>query len=149
MMRRLLMIPAMLCALVLASCAGTDFSKFGSNVGSLLTAATTTVVNPVSATNIYQVEQGHAATRELAVSWRRLCWSEPYAALMAKPATKFVCENRRTRLRAIEDADLKTESAIADAKNFVRDHPTLSATTVLSAAYSALKNFQKVTPVLN
>lgn len=141
-MKRYLLLPVLLITLVLPGCAGT-------NIGELFSAATTTITNPVSATNIYQVKNAYAATMELAVSYREFCYAKPYAALMADPAAKPVCQNRRKVIRAIQSAQPKAASAIRSAETFVRNNPTLNAASAISSAWSAVTAFRNAIPAAN
>lgn len=137
-MRRLFMLPLLIAAFTLSACGP------GTKLGDLLSIATSTVVNPVDATNIYQIKNGYAATLELAVQWREFCWAKSYAALMADPVAKPICTNRRARLRALQVAQPKAALSIDKAETFVRNNPTLNATVLVSAAWDAYKEFQAV-----
>jgi hypothetical protein len=129
MRNRFLIVPLLLFTLGLAGCAG--------------------ITNPVSGTNIYQAKTLYAGTLELVVKWRELCWSKPYAALMADPIARPVCENRRSRLRTIQSADDKAFAAITVAENFVTANPTLNAGTAVSAAWNAATAFSKAVPAVS
>lgn len=137
-MLRILMLPVML--LALAGCGP------GSKVGDLLSAATSTIINPVDAVDIYRVKNVYAASLQGAVDWRSYCWSKPYAALMADPVANVVCKNRRSTVRAIQAAQLRAASAIDSAQTFVANNPTLNAASVISAAWSAVTSFQAAVP---
>lgn len=126
-MKRLLILPLLL-VLALTGCAG--------------------IPNPVSGTNIYQVKTVYAGTLELVVKWRELCWSRPYAALMADPIARPICQDRRSRLRAIQSADTKAFAAITTAENFVTNNPTLNAGTAVSVAWDAVTIFQRAVPAV-
>lgn len=139
-MKRFLMIPALLLALAVSACGP------GSKVGDLISAATTTIVNPVDAVDIYRAKNVYAASLALAVEWRTYCWSKPYAVLMAAPVDKALCQNRRSRVRTIQLSQAKASSALIDAQTFVRDNPTLSATSVITAAWAAVTNFKNAVP---
>lgn len=138
-MKRLLII---ICAVTLSlgGCAGTK-------VGDLLQAATTTIANPVGTTDIYRVKNAYAAALELAVEYRRYCWSKPYAALMADPVSKPVCEKRRAVVRFAQVAQRNASGAVVAAENFVANNPTLNASTVVGAAWQAVTDFQKAVPL--
>jgi hypothetical protein len=58
-------------ALALGGCATLD------QVGKVASAVTKDFANPVSATDIYRAENVYAATLQLAVDYRRYCWSKP------------------------------------------------------------------------
>lgn len=141
-MRRFLMLPALALALFVSGCAGTK-------VGDFVSAVTTTITNPVSATNIYQVKNAYAAALQLAASWREYCYSKPYAVLMADAVGKTLCQNRRAIVRNIQSAQPKAAGAIRSAENFVRDNPTLNASTAIQAAWSAVTAFRNAVPAKN
>lgn len=138
-MNKLILVAAIVLALALPGCAGTK-------TGDLISAATTTITNPVKAVNVYQVKNAYAATLQLAVSWREYCYSKPYAALMTDPVAKPVCQSRRRVVRAVQSAQPKAASAIRTAENFVRNNPTLNATSVISAAWDAVAAFRSAVP---
>lgn len=139
-MKRILLIPFLL--LALTACADTG------KLGQLLTVTTTTITNPVSAIDIYRVKNAYAASLQLAVDYRKFCWSRPYVALLADPLSKPLCQSRRGAVRAIQLAQVKAHSALSDAEIFVLNNPTLNATNVISAAWTAVTNFQNAVPVV-
>ena len=138
-MTRFLIAPALAITLVLGGCAGTK-------VGDLISAATTTIVNPIDSVDIYRVKNTQAVTLELAVQWRRTCWSDSYANLMKNPATKLLCQSRRPTLRAMQGAYAKADLAITQAELFIRNNPTLNAATVLQAAWNAVSAYRNAIP---
>lgn len=138
-MKRILLLPVFLLSLALAGCAGT-------NVGDFLTAATSTVTNPVSAVDIYRVKNVYAASLQIMVKYREFCWSKPYAALMADPVAKPTCQNRRAAVRVMQTAQIDAHNAISAAETFVRNNPTLNAATAISAAWTAVTAFQNTLP---
>lgn len=139
-MKRFLLLPLLLLALTLAGCGA------GSKVGQLIDAATTSVTNPVDAVDIYRVKNVYAASLELTDKYRQFCWSKPYAALMADPVAKPVCQKRRSAVRAMQAAQIKARGAIDAAEAFVRNNPTLNAATAISAAWAAVTAFQNTMP---
>lgn len=138
-MKRFLIFPALLLSLALAGCAGTP-------AGNLLSAATTTITNPVTATDIYRLKQTYAATLQVAVDYRAHCYAKPYAALIADPVDKVLCQNRRAVVRAIQSAQLKAHSAVQSAQDFAVNNPTLDAATAITAAWDAVTAFQNAVP---
>lgn len=122
-------------ALSLGGCAGTP-------VGDAIRVATSTIANPVQEVNIYQVKTGYAAVLEVAASYRDYCWSKPFAALMADPIAKPVCEHRRSIMRAVDKADDRAFDAITRAETFIRTNPTINAVSVVRAAWAAVQDFQ-------
>lgn len=138
-MKRMLLLPAILLSLALAGCAGT-------NVGTFVKAATTTIVNPVDSVDIYRVKNVYAGTLELGKAWREYCWSKPYAALMADRIARPLCQNRRETLRRMQAHEPKAFRALITAENFVAANPTLNAASLIAAAWRAVTDFQKVVP---
>lgn len=128
-------------SLTLAGCGG--------NIGKVISAATTTVKNPVSTTDIYRAKNVYAASLELAVKYRQYCWGKPYRAILADSVAKPVCQHRRAVVRKIQSADAKAYSAITRADSFVRNNPTLNAATVISEAWDAVRAFQNAIPRVN
>lgn len=141
-MRRIFIAPVLALTLILPGCAGTK-------LGDLIQTATTTIVNPVDAVDIYQVKNVYAASLQAAVDWRAFCWSKPYTALMADPVAKPICEHRRPWLRAIQLAKAKASVAVVDATVFVRDNPTLDASKTIAAAWGAVTDFKNAIPAKN
>lgn len=113
-----------------------------------LTAVTTTIANPVGPTNIYQIKNAYAAGDALVINYRRYCWAAPYAAIMADPIAGPTCQNRRAVVRAAQSARAKASAAINAADKFVRANPTLSAASLLSAAWSAVSDYKAAVPVV-
>lgn len=111
-----------------------------------ITVATSSVANPITNTNIYQLKNGYAAALQLSVDWRNYCWSKPYAVLMADPVTKVACKSRRATVRTIQATKARAKQAIADAQNFVAQNPTVNAVAVVNAAWAALTSFQNAVP---
>lgn len=138
-MKRLLLLPLLLLAIGLAGCETIN------TAGKFFTAATTTINNPVRSVDLYRVKNVYAATLELAVKYRAFCWSKPYAVLMADPVAKPVCQRRRSVVRQMQAADNKATAAIRTAENFVRNNPTLNATSAIGAAWAAVTDFQNLT----
>lgn len=104
---------------------------------------TGTVRNPVAPVNIYQARVVYASTLEIANGYREYCWSKSYAVLMADPVGR-ICQRRRAIVRALQAADTKAYSALRTADSFVRNNPTLDATTVIREAIVAVRSFQDV-----
>ncbi len=139
-MKRILLVSIL--ALALAGCAQL------SQIGGFISTATTTITNPITSVDIYRVKNVYAATLQLVVDYRKYCWDRPYAILIADPIAKPVCQNRRAVIRTAQAAQLKAGSAVRSADNFVTNNPTLSAATVVSAAWAAVTDFQNAVPAL-
>lgn len=141
MMRTILsrLVIAAALALSLAGCAGTP-------AGDALRAVTATYTNPVGPVDIYRVKNTYAAALQIVVSYREYCWSKPYAALMADPVSKPICEHRRAIVRTAQSTRVKARAAITAAENFIASNPTLNAATAVAAAWQAVTDFQNSIP---
>lgn len=139
-MRRILLLPVLLFALTLSACGP------GSKLGNLIATVTTTITNPVTATDIYRLKAAYAATLQVAVDYRTHCYAKPYAQLIADPVDKVLCQSRRAVVRAIQSAQAKAASAVMSAQTFAVNNPTLDATTAISAAWDAVTAFQAAVP---
>ena len=120
----------------------------GTPAGDALRVATATVANPVDANDIYAAENAYAVALELAVEYRRYCWARPYKVLMADPIARPVCERRREVVRLIQRYRPAAGTALAEAKAFVAQNPTLSAAGVIGAAWTAIRQFQAAVPAV-
>lgn len=114
----------------------------------VLASCATSIPNPVTGVDIYRVKTVYAATLELAVKYREVCWSRSYAQLMATPGLAQACRNRREVVRRIQSADSKAVVAISAADRFVQQNPTLSSASVVSAAWIAVQAFQSAVPAV-
>ena len=115
-------------------------------LGQIVSTATTTITNPVNAVDIYRVKNVYAATLQAAEDWRVFCWAKPYAAILADPVAKPICQHRRPWLRAIQAAQVKASSAVTSATAFVQNYPTLDASTAIAAAWAAVNDFKNAVP---
>jgi hypothetical protein len=139
-MKRFLILCAV--ALTLGGCA--SLGSIGEHVLNLPAGAlTTTIKNPVAPVNIYQAKVVYASTLEIANGYREYCYSKPYAALMADPAGR-VCQKRRAIVTAMQAADDKAFAALKTADTFVKNNPTLDASSAIHAAIAAVTNFQSI-----
>lgn len=135
-MKRLLLIPLLLGSLSLGGCLQT--------VSDGIKAVTTTIANPVGGKNIYQAKLVYASALEIAVKYREYCWSKPYRVLMADPVAKPLCRSRRSNVVKLQAADTKAYASIRSAENFVRNNPTLNATSAIGAAWAAVTDYQSL-----
>lgn len=126
-------------ALSLAGCAGTP-------AGDALRAVTATYTNPVGPVDIYRVKNTYAAALQVAVAYREYCWSKPYAALIADPVSKGICEHRRAVVRTVQQTRVQAASAIRVADDFITNNPSGNAATYLGAAWKAVTDFQNSIP---
>lgn len=135
-MRRFLIVPALFAALFLGGCAGDSVFKGGSSIFG-------TITNPVGQNELAAVEGAYGVALTAAVSYRRFCYSAPLAQLPQQ-----VCGNRRAVIRRLQDLDNRAYAAIAAARNFVRNNPTISAVSLIGAARTAVTDFQNETAKL-
>jgi hypothetical protein len=142
-MRSLRIAAALMLVITLGGCA--TIGNIGEKVLNLPAGVlTTSVSNPVAPVNIYQAKTVYAATLELANGYRDYCYAKPFAVLMADPVAKPVCKSRRKIVLAMQAADDKAFAAIKTADNFVRNNPTLDATSAIRAAIAAVTEFQNI-----
>ncbi len=134
-MRRILI--ALALTLVVGGCA---------QLRDVVNVATTTIVNPIDSVDVYRAKNVYAATLQVAADWRALCWSKPYAALMADPVTKPLCQNRLSWLRQIQIAKDRASMAVHDATLFIEMNPTLNASAVIKAAWDQVTKFRNAIP---
>lgn len=116
------------------------------HLGDVAKLATASIENPISGVDIYRVKNTYAAALELAVEYRRYCWSAPYKTLMADPVGRPLCQSRRRVVRAIQAADTRANAAIGAAETFVASNPTISAVSVVGAAWDAVTAFRAAIP---
>lgn len=97
----------------------------------LLTAGCTTfsTPNPISATTVFELRAGYdAAFLVPAANYRRM----PLCEVAPAPCSE------RAIVEKLQQADLVAEVALDAAEDFVRNHPTLNASTVTSVAQAAV-----------
>lgn len=126
--------------LSLGGCAALD--PAGKSIFAGGTSLTASITSPIGPVDIYRVKTVYASALEIAVGYREYCWSKPYAVLMADPIAKPVCQSRRRNVRAMQAADIRADAAISTAENFIRNNPTVSAASAVSAAWAAVTDFQ-------
>jgi ElaB/YqjD/DUF883 family membrane-anchored ribosome-binding protein len=141
-MKRLLLLLPLLLTLPVAGCVTAG------QIGDLVTAATTTVDNPVGAVDLYRAKNTYAASLELVVRYRDECWKRPYAVLMADPIYAPVCKDRRAVVRQAQNLRHTAGAAIKAADNFIRDNPTLNAASAIAAAIKAVTDFKSAVPTV-
>ena len=123
--------------------ASLTLSACNTPLGNLVTG---TVTNPIRSVDIYRAKNLYAGTLQLVVDYRQFCWAKPYAALMADPVTKAVCQNRRAVVRAVQTQRPTVAKAIKFAEDFVANNPTVDATAVIATAYKAASDFRGLIP---
>lgn len=92
---------------------------------------------PVSEVNIYRVKNLYAAALQAVVEYREYCWARPYAALMADPIAKPICERRRAIVRAVQQRRPAVAAVIKSAE--------LGNSTV-AIAWQAVNDFSNLIP---
>lgn len=149
-MRFLRIAAVMLLTISLGGCAGFAEKVLNLPAGMLAT----TISNPVAPVNIYQAKTVYASTLELANGYRDYCYSKPFKVLMADPISNPVCKHRRSTVRSMQAADDKAAAAIQTADDFVKNNPTLDATSAIRGALAAVTEFQNLAtttakPIIN
>lgn len=130
-MRRILVLVTL--ALALAGCADSRSVLVG---GSSITA---TVNNPVGRNELAALENAYGLVLSAAVAYRRL----PLCRTGQVETFTNICARRAVVLQ-LQAYDRQARTALLTARRFVRNNPTLSALSVLSAARSAIDDFRNV-----
>lgn len=138
-MRKIILAVALSLGVSLGGCA---------QVQKVFEVATSSITNPISQTDIYRAKNVYGATLQLVIEYRDYCWSKPYAQLMADPIAKPVCANRRQVVRQVNAYGPNAGAAIRKAEAFVRDNPTINATTALTAMWDAVNAFKSSVPAI-
>lgn len=107
------------------------------------------IPNPVTNIDIYRVKNTYAATLQLAKDWRAYCYSKTYAAIMADPVAKPVCQHRRQTVRQIQKYQPLAGAAVRRADEFVKNNPTVNAAGAIGLAWDAVTDLQRVVPTVN
>lgn len=102
-------------------------------------ASCATVRNPVTQTDLATVEAGYGVALSLAVAYRHL----PLCRTGTTASLSNVCA-RRSVVVKLQQADRSVQTALSGARNFIKNNPTLSAGTFISAAQAALASFQAI-----
>lgn len=100
--------------------------------------------NPISLNQLGAIESGYGLALSTAVAYRSLplCKTGTISTIAA------ICAQRSIIVK-LQRADKTTQAAIAAANSFVLANPTLDATTLVSAAQSALAGFQAIEAAYN
>ncbi len=133
---------ALACALAVGVAGCGTLQNLSDKAAGVYTAVT-------SPRTIYDVKNAYAAADTLVINYRKYCWSQSYAAILADPIAKSVCQNRHSVVRAAQAARRQASSAIAKAQTFIAQNPTLNASAVISAAWDAVAAFKNNIPVVN
>ncbi len=128
---------ALVGALVLGGCAGGP-----TDIREIFKVVTSTYTNPAGPVDIFRVKSVYASALEALDSYRTYCWSKPYSVLMADPVAAPMCRNRRPIVRAAQAVEKKAFAAIVAAETFIVNNPRLSAATLVTAAWTAVTQFQ-------
>jgi hypothetical protein len=102
-------------------------------------SACATMNNPVSTTNLYDIESAYYAAEQVALVYMRL----PLCKTGTTTSLTNQCGRRSVKVK-IQNAARTAQVAIIAARNFVRNNPTINDLTLLTAAQTALTNFQSV-----
>lgn len=112
--------------LFLSGCA-TGFNPFGS------------IQNPINNNRLAEIESSYGIALSAAVAYRntRLCKKTEQASI------SNVCAYRSVILK-LQAADRNVQTALMNARKFIRENPTLDAFSVISVAQQALVGFQAI-----
>ena len=135
-MKRFLLILPLAFALALSACGPLQ------KAGDFVAAATQTIVNPVTPTNIHQVELAFNIAIKASNRWADYCWRKPYKQLMTETVASRICVNRRATRRALFDAAKKADVAIKLAEGYIRDNPTISPLAAIGDAWKAVVSYR-------
>lgn len=124
-MRKLLTIIAL--SLSLAGCAGANKSVFEG--GSSIVAP---IRNPIGQSELDKIRAAYGSALAIAVGYRDAC------------AQRLIPASCRTAVRKMQPYGEKAQRAFVVARNFVANNPTISAVSVLQAAWDAVKDLQLV-----
>lgn len=137
-MKRILIL--LLTAPLLSGCA---------TVGDVITAATTPITNPVSATNLYQAKVAFAGSQEAVKKYQQDCFGSnmpPYAVsfamIKADPVLSVQCAHRVSRYNTMKVAEDKANKAISVADTFISQNPSGNAVSYITAAIKAVNSYQ-------
>lgn len=111
-------------------------TSFGTRVGEILT---TGIANPVTTTQIYNLEATYGIALSGAVAYRE----RPRCTKTALESISNICA-RRSIVVKLQEADRKAQIALAQLKNFVSANPTLDASALLDAATTAVTTFNQL-----
>lgn len=96
--------------------------------------ACASIPNPFTAPTLAAVESSYGAALALAVNYRDAC------------AQRLIPASCRTVVPVMQSYGARAQSAVLVARNFVKNNPTLDATSILSTAQDAIEMFKSNTP---
>lgn len=105
-------------------------------------ASLPSVPNPLSPSSLYDIENAYGVALSQAVAYR----GRPLCKVGHLESVTNICARRSIIVR-LQKADGKAQIALANAKAFVRDNPTLDATSVLAIAQAAVTTFIQASQV--
>lgn len=121
----------------------------GTKVGDFVSAVTTTIANPVSATNLYQAKVAFAGSQELVIKYQEDCFGSqlpPYPVTLARIRADSVlavqCKHRVSRYNAMKAAEDKANAFILAADDFITRNPSGNAVSYVSAAVKAVNAYR-------
>lgn len=100
------------------------------------------VPNPLSPSSLYDIENAYGVALSQAVAYR----GRPLCKVGHLESVTNICARRSIIVR-LQKADIKSQIALGNAKAFVRDNPTLDATSVLAIAQAAVTTFIQASQV--
>ncbi len=118
--------------MLLSGCA----TPFGTKVGEVFT---TGIANPITTTQIYNLEAAYGVALSGAVAYRE----RPRCTKTALESISNICA-RRSIVVKLQDADRKAQIALANLKNFVNANPTFDASALFDAATTAVTTFNQL-----
>lgn len=100
----------------------------------LALTACASIPNPFTAPTLAAVESSYGAALAVAVNYRDAC------------AQRLIPSSCRTVVPVVQVYGARAQSAVLVARNFVKNNPTLDATSILSTAQDAIEMFKSNTP---
>ncbi len=140
MMNRLLGFIALVAiALSTTACAGTK-------IGDFVSAATSTINNPVQPVNLYQAKVVYAAAQDLVLQYKDKCFGidgkKTVAQIQADSSIIEICTHRISRWNLMKKADANAYNAIKVADSFIVNNPSGNAVSYITAAWKAATDFK-------
>jgi ABC-type sugar transport system substrate-binding protein len=105
----------------------------------LILSACATYQNPINTSELATVESAYGVALAVAVGYSRL----PLCKTGTTTSLTNTCA-RRSIVVKLQAADRTAEIALTQARNFVKNNPTLNAISVITAAKAAVGAFQSV-----
>lgn len=100
----------------------------------LFLGACATIQNPVTANELAAVESAYGVTLSVAVAYRNAC---------ARKAS-YVYPSCRSIVPRLQAAGRSAQTAVVAARKFVRENPTIDASSLISVARLAVDQFKTI-----